>query len=69
MEALAALAGNGIWSLVAVIAIIVIFLIAIKKGILSFQGHGLSVGAAESEAKIRSMQQLYDKTLEEACSC
>lgn len=63
MEALAALAGNGIWSLIAVIAIIVIFLIAIKKGILSFRGHGLSIGTADSEAKIRNMQQLYAKAL------
>ena len=63
MEALTALAGNGIWSLVAVIVIIVILLIAIKRGILSFHGHGLSVGTADSEAKIRNMQQLYAKAL------
>ena len=63
MEALAALAGNGIWSLIAVIAIIVIFLVAIKKGILSFRGHGFNIGTADSEAKIRNMQQLYAKSL------
>lgn len=41
----------------------------VKKGILSFKGHGVSLGTADSEAKIRNMQQLYAKALEEACSC
>lgn len=63
MEALTALAGNGIWSLITIILIIIILLIAIKKGILSFRGHGFSIGTADSEAKIRSMQQVYAKSL------
>ena len=43
--------------------IIAITCYAIKKGILSFKGHGVSLGTADSEAKIRNMQQLYAKAL------
>jgi len=35
----------------------------IKKGMLSFRGKGVSLGTADSEAKIRNMQQLYAKAL------
>lgn len=35
----------------------------VRKGILSFKGHGVSLGTADSEAKIRNMQQLYAKAL------
>ena len=35
----------------------------VKKGLLSFKGKGVSLGAADSEAKIRNMQQLYAKAL------
>ncbi len=67
MEALAALAGNGIWSLIAVIAIIVIFLIAIKKGLIGGSIKSVKIGNnAESEIKIRSMQDLYAKSLLES---
>ena len=66
MEALKALASNGIWSLLTVIAIFVILCIMVKKGILSFKGHGLTLGAAESESKIRNMQQLFSKSLFES---
>lgn len=62
-EALTALASNGWLSLAAIIVIIVIILFAIKKGLISFYGKGLSVGGADSEAKIRNMQQLYAKAL------
>lgn len=63
MEALTALASNGWLSLATVIAIIVILLFAIKTGLISFRGKGLSVGGAETEAKIRNMQQMYAKSL------
>ena len=63
MEALKALANNGIWSLLTVVFIFLILCLLVKKGILSFKGHGLTLGTAESEAKIRNMQQLYAKTL------
>ena len=67
MNALAALAGNGIWSLVAVIVIIVIFLIAIKKGLVGGSIKGVKIGNnAEAEIKIRSMQDLYAKSLLES---
>ena len=63
MEALKALANNGIWSLLTVVFIFLILCLLVKKGILSFKGHGLILGTAESESKIRNMQQLYAKTL------
>ena len=66
MEALTALASNGWLSLATVIVIIVIVLFAIKKGLISFHGKGLSVGGADSEAKIRNMQQTYAKSLFES---
>lgn len=63
MEALSLLAGNGVWSLLTVVFIFIVLCIMIKKGILSFKGHGVSLGTADSEAKIRNMQQLYAKSL------
>lgn len=63
MEALAALASNGWMSLATVLIIFVIICLMVKKGILSFKGHGVSLGTADSEAKIRNMQQLYAKAL------
>lgn len=63
MEALKELASNGIWSLLTVVFIFVAICIMIKKGILTFKGHGITLGTAESESKIRNMQQLYAKTL------
>lgn len=38
----------------------------VRKGILSFKGHGVSLGTADSEIKIRSMQDLYAKSLLES---
>lgn len=63
MEALKELAGNGIWSLLTVVFVFIVLCIMVKKGILSFKGHGVSLGTADSEAKIRNMQQLYAKSL------
>lgn len=53
-------------ALVAVVLILIIILYAIKKQWISFNGKGLKVGTAESESKIRNMQQLYAKSLFEA---
>lgn len=63
MEALKVLAGNGIWSLLTVVFVFLVLCLLVKKGILSFKGHGLTLGTADSEAKIRNMQQLYAKAL------
>ena len=63
MEALKVLAGNGIWSLLTVVFIFLVLCLLVKKGILSFKGHGLTLGTADSESKIRNMQQLYAKSL------
>lgn len=38
----------------------------VKKGMLSFKGKGVTVGGAESESKIRNMQQIYAKSLFES---
>lgn len=66
MEALKVLAGNGIWSLLTVVFIFIVLCVLVKKGILSFKGHGLTLGTANSEAKIRNMQQLFSKSLFES---
>lgn len=63
MEALKELAGNGIWSLLTVVFVFLVLCLLVKKGILTFKGHGITLGTADSEAKIRNMQQLYAKTL------
>ena len=63
MEALKVLAGNGIWSLLTVVFIFLVLCLLVKKGILSFKGHGLTLGTAASESKIRNMQQLFSKSL------
>ena len=63
MEALKVLAGNGIWSLLTVVFVFIVVCIMVKKGILSFKGHGLTLGTADSESKIRNMQQLFSKSL------
>lgn len=54
MEALAALASNGWMSLVTVIVIFGIVCLMIKKGILSFRGHGLQIGEQVSRDLIRN---------------
>ena len=45
MEALKELANNGIWSLLTVVFVLCLL---VKKGILSFKGHGLTLGTAGS---------------------
>ena len=66
MEALSLLAGNGVWSLLTVVFIFIVLCIMVKKGIFSFKGHGVVLGTADSEAKIRNMQQLFSKSLLES---
>lgn len=63
MEVLKVLAGNGIWSLLTVVFVFLVLCLLVKKGILSFKGHGLTLGTADSESKIRNMQQLFSKYL------
>ena len=62
MEALQALAGNGIWSLGTILVVIIILLFAVKKGWISFKGHGLSVGETD-ERKLITNQWTYSKAL------
>lgn len=67
MEALAALASNGWMSLVTVLVIFGIICLMIKKGILGGSIKGIKIGNnAEAEVKIRSMQDLYSKSLLES---
>lgn len=35
----------------------------VKRGMLSFKGKGVTLGGADSESKIRNMQQMYAKSL------
>ena len=52
MEALTALASNGVWSLALVAAVIILVAILIKKGVLSYKGHGLQVGESNERTLI-----------------
>ena len=63
MEALKTLANNGIWSLLTIVFVFIVLCIMVKKGILTFKGHGITLGTADSESKIRNMQQLFSKSL------
>lgn len=46
-----------------VIGIFGLLFYMVKKGMLAFKAHGVSLGTADSEAKVRNMQQLYAKSL------
>lgn len=59
MEALAALANNGWMSLATVLVIFGIICLMIKKGILSFRGHGLQIGESESTRSLIRNQWEY----------
>lgn len=48
MEALNSLASNGLWSLGTIVVIIIILVICVKRGLISFNGHGLKVGGEEA---------------------
>lgn len=56
MEALTALASNGIWSLIAVIAILVLVVIAIKKGWVKYN-KGLKIGQSDDRMLIQNQQE------------
>lgn len=59
--------GTNIPALVFAALFIGVLVFSIKKGIISFKGHGLQVGnTADSEAKIRNMQLVYAKSLFES---
>lgn len=45
--------------IVMILLLALILIIGVKKGIISFNGHGLSVGIRENEAKIRRQQAEY----------
>lgn len=57
---------SGIPVLVTVLLILVGVFFAVKYGFISFQGKGLRVGTADSESKIRNMQQLFAHSLFES---
>lgn len=64
MEWLSSFSGtSGIPVITFLLVLLVVVCFAIKKGKLSFRGHGFEIGTADSEAKIRNMQQLYSKAL------
>lgn len=64
MEALTALASNGWISLAAIIVIIIIFLFAIKKGLISFNGKGLKVGESNDRTLIRNQWEYANSSCE-----
>lgn len=64
MEALTALASNGVWSLVLVAAVIILVAILIKKGVLSYKGHGLQIGETIPRELIRNQWELSQTTCE-----
>lgn len=66
MEWLSAFSSVNVFTMVVVIAIIAFLFIVIRKGWFNFSGHGLSIGLAEKEAKIRTMQQVFAKSLFES---
>lgn len=67
MEALNSLAQNGLWSLGTVVVIIIILVICVKRGLIGGNIKGIKIGNnAEAEIKIRSMQDLYSKSLLES---
>ena len=66
MEWLASFSSVNVFTMVVVIAIIAFLFIVLRKGWFSFNGHGVSIGLAEKEAKIRTMQQVFAKSLFES---
>lgn len=50
-------------AVVLVVGIFGLLFYMVKKGMLSYKGKGVTVGGADSEAKIRNMQQMYAKSL------
>lgn len=63
MEFIGQFANMNNFAAIVLLVVIAVLAIGIWKGKISFKGKGLSVGTADSEAKIRSMQQVYAKAL------
>lgn len=58
-----ALTSDNFWkSVIGIGALVILFAILVKKGLISFKGHGLSVGTAESERTIVRQQIEFCKT-------
>ncbi len=64
MDALTALASNGWLSLATVILIILILLIAVKMGIISFNGKGIKIGDSKDRIMIRNQWEYANSTCE-----
>lgn len=64
MEALTALASNGWLSLATVILIILILLVSIKVGIISFNGKGIKIGDSKDRIMIRNQWEYANSTCE-----
>lgn len=59
----AVLTSDNFWkSVIGVGALIILFAVLAKEGLISFKGHGLSVGTAESERTIVRQQIEYVRT-------
>lgn len=50
-------------AIILVAGIIGLLFYMVNKGMLSFKGKGVSLGTADSEAKVRNLQQIYAKSL------
>lgn len=64
MEALTALASNGWLSLATVVIIILILLVAIKMGIISFNGKGIKIGDSKDRILIRNQWEYANSSCE-----
>lgn len=64
MEALTALASNGWLSLATFILIILILLVSVKVGIISFNGKGIKIGDSKDRVMIRNQWEYASSTCE-----
>ena len=63
------LTSDNFWkSVIGIGALIILFAVLVKKQLISFKGHGLSVGTAESERAIVRQQIEYVRTQAEIMS-
>lgn len=63
------LSSENFWkSVIGIGALIILFAVLVKKRLISFKGHGLSVGTAESERTIVRQQIEFCKTQTETMS-
>lgn len=57
------LTSNNFWkTVIGIVALVILFAVLVKKRLISFKGHGLSVGTAESERAIVRQQIEFCKT-------